>query len=95
MRNRLLFFDSLITPSVITIVYWLLLAANLLYGLFFVMFGGFGGFTFTTFLLGLVYIVVGAVVIRIWCELLIVIFKINDNIAKLNQNLGGKAREET
>lgn len=47
------------------------------------MFGGFGGVTFTSFLMGIGIMVGGGVGARIWCELLIVLFKIHENIKKV------------
>jgi hypothetical protein len=47
------------------------------------MFGGYGGVTFGKFLMGVIITVAGAVGARIWCELLIVLFKIHENIKKL------------
>lgn len=73
-----LFFDSMLTPKIITLVYWLLLASALISGLGTMFSGGFGGF-----LLGIVVMVGGAIGARIWCELLIVLFKINENIKKV------------
>jgi hypothetical protein len=40
--------------------------------------------TFTSFLIGLWVIIVGAVAARIFCELLIVIFKINETLKDMN-----------
>jgi len=76
--SELFRFDKMLTPSLIKILYWLLLLA--------VVVGGFGsmvlpfGFSFGGFLRGIFTIVVGAIVVRVWCELLIVIFKINGNL---------------
>jgi hypothetical protein len=83
MNNKLFFFDTMITPKIITFIYWILLLAVVGYGLS-TMFGGYAGFTFQKFLMGLLYIAGGAVVVRIWCELMIVIFKINENLQNLN-----------
>jgi hypothetical protein len=76
MRD-VLYFDSMLTPKIITFVYWL--------ALFFVCIGGlgmmFGGqFTFVKFLKGIAVILGGGLLVRIWCELLIVLFKIYENI---------------
>lgn len=43
-----LFFNKMVTPQIITAVYWLLLAIAVLSGLG-AMFGGFGGFTLGKF----------------------------------------------
>lgn len=84
MNNGLFFFDTMITPKIITFIYWILLLADVGYGIS-TMFGGYSGFTFTKFITGLVYIVIGAVAVRIWCELMIVIFKINENLQNLKK----------
>ena len=83
MRD-VLFFDNMLTPKIITIVYWLLLLAAIVGGLG-SMFGGYGGFTIGKFFLGLFYVVAGAIGARIWCELLIVLFKMNEALQEMRQ----------
>lgn len=78
----LLFFDKMITPKIITFVYWLLLLAVVIGGIG-SMFAGYGGFSIEKFLMGIVYILAGTVGARIWCELLIVLFKINEALQEL------------
>jgi hypothetical protein len=39
-----------------------------------------------SFLTGLGIVIGGSIVTRLWCELLIVLFKINDNLQKLANN---------
>ncbi|MDO9365370.1 MAG: DUF4282 domain-containing protein [Methylotenera sp.] len=77
-----LFFDSMLTPKIITFVYWLLLFAAVVGGLS-TMFGGYGGLSTGKFFMGLLYGVGGAVAARIWCELLIVLFKMNEALQDL------------
>ncbi|MFA7349904.1 MAG: DUF4282 domain-containing protein [Methylotenera sp.] len=77
-----LFFDSMLTPKIITFVYWLLLFSAVVAGLS-TMFGGYGGFSIGNFFTGLLYGVGGAVAARIWCELLIVLFKMNEALQDL------------
>lgn len=84
MRD-VLFFDAMLTPKIITFVYWLLLVFAVVSG-FGTMFGGFGGFGFSKFLTGIAIIIGGAVGARIWCELLIVLFKINENMKVVAEN---------
>jgi glycerol-3-phosphate acyltransferase PlsY len=76
------FFESMITPKIITIVYWFILFVVVIVGIG-AMFATFSGVTFGSFLRGLGIIVGGAIAARIWCELLIVLFKIHENIRKL------------
>jgi len=84
MRD-LFFFDTMLTPRIITVVYWLLLLFAVLSG-FGSMFAGYGGITFAKFLTGIGVIIGGAIGARIWCELLIVLFKIHENIKKLAES---------
>jgi Domain of unknown function (DUF4282) len=78
-----LYFDSMLTPKIITIVYWIMLVVVLLGGLA-TMFGvGSGGFSLVSVIMGAVGIVIGGLFTRIWCELLIVLFKINENVQKI------------
>lgn len=85
MDKDLFFFDKMVTPKIITFIYWVLLLCAVGFGLR-EMFGGYSGFTFQKFLWGLLYIAAGGTAARVWCELMIVIFKINENL----QNLGKK-----
>lgn len=76
------YFEAMLTPKIITFVYWLLLLFALVSGIG-TMFGGYDGVSFSKFLMGIGIIVGGGVGARIWCELLIVLFKINENIKKI------------
>ncbi|MBB86305.1 MAG: hypothetical protein CMP06_03240 [Xanthomonadales bacterium] len=82
--RQVLFFDSMVTPRIITVVYWLLLFSVVWSGVGF-MFIGFGGFSFGKFLLGLCIMGGGALGARIWCELLIVLFKMNEALQDIRQ----------
>ena len=72
----------MLTPKIITFVYWLLLLGALFGGLG-SMFGGYGGFTLGSFFMGILYAVGGAIAARIWCELLIVLFKMNEALQEI------------
>ncbi|MFO8154475.1 MAG: DUF4282 domain-containing protein [Pseudomonadota bacterium] len=89
MRD-LLHFDTMLTPKIVTIIYWLLLAGVVLSGLGTMfssgaghMYGPGSGLTFASLFMGLLVIVFGAIGARIWCELLIVIFKIHESLKKM------------
>jgi hypothetical protein len=79
----ILFFDSMLTPKVVTVVYWLLLLAALIAGLGSIFYLGFQYVTFGGFMRGLVITLGGAVGARIWCELVIVLFKLNENVQRI------------
>lgn len=79
--RKLLFFDVMLTPKIITFVYWIAIAVVVISGFSSMFFGGFG---FFSFLRGLFFIALGLLGARVYCELMIVIFKINENIQKLS-----------
>ena len=81
MKN-LFFFNKMLTPKIITIVYWLLLVAAVLSGLG-TMFNEFEGVTFMSFVMGLAVAIGSMIGARIWCELLIVLFKIHENLQSI------------
>lgn len=82
------FFNKLLTPAFITIVYWVSLALIIIGGLA-TIFGSFSLFrlNFTMGVIGLftgvIIIIVGFVTTRITFELICVLFNINRNIEKL------------
>lgn len=75
MRD-LFFFDNMVTPKIINVVYWLMLAGVVFSGLG-LMFGA------KQFIAGLGAILFGALSARIFCELLIVLFKMNEALQDL------------
>jgi hypothetical protein len=72
-----LYFDSMLTPKVVTLVYWLLLLTALIAGIGSMFYTGFQYMSFSTFA-------------RIWCELMIVLFKLNENVQRI---ANGKPQE--
>lgn len=81
MKN-LFFFNKMLTPKIITIVYWLLLVAAVLSGLD-MMFNEYDGLTVMSFFMGLAVSIGSMIGARIWCELLIVLFKIHENLQSI------------
>ena len=89
--NEYLTFDKFITPVIIQIIFWLGLAgivilaligiaasANNPYG------GGFG------VLVSLIYLLLGPIFWRMWCEIMLVMFRILDELRKIR--LQGESR---
>lgn len=79
MENKglrdILLFENMLTPKVITVLYWV--------GLLGILIAGVVAMFAANFFAGLVTILAGAVGWRIWCELIIVLFKINSNLQRL------------
>jgi len=72
-------FDNLITPAIIHIVYWLGIAVAVLAGLVSIFGGG-------SIMKGLVVMVVGPIIVRVGCEVLVVLFRMNENLAAFRDN---------
>lgn len=70
-----LFFNTMLTPKIILLVYWLGLLGVIASGLYTLLSG--------SFIIGLLSIVGGVIGVRIWCELLIVMFKIHENLKRI------------
>lgn len=77
--------DTMITPKIITIIYWLglvgvsLTSMSMLFGISRYAYTNFG----MRFLMAIFVIIFGLVIVRVYSELLIVIFKIHDNLKKI------------
>lgn len=83
--KSLLTFESMITPKIITFLYWVLLLAVVIGGIVTML--SVGRLSFTGFASGLLVIAGGALGARIWCELLIVLFKINEHMQAVSNRL--------
>ena len=83
--RAVLTFESMITPKIITFLYWLLLLAVAIGGIGTML--SFGRLSFTSFASGLLIIAGGVLAARIWCELLIVLFKINEHMQTVSKRL--------
>ncbi len=77
--TKLLSFDDMITPSIIKIIYYIGMVGAVLGGIGMVFQGG------TSTFIGLVWIVFGPLIVRVYCELLIVMFKIYQCLKEMNE----------
>lgn len=77
MKN-ILFFDSMYTPKVISVLYWLSSFTTIVVGLFNLVDAEGAQFWITLF--GIPLTLIG---IRVWCELVIILFKIHGNLQKI------------
>ncbi|MEE8323180.1 MAG: DUF4282 domain-containing protein [Candidatus Bathyarchaeia archaeon] len=75
--NEFSSFKKMITPTFIQIIFWVGAAVIAIVGLYMMV--------RADFFLGLIYLVLGPVVWRIYCEILIVLFKIHENVEAINQ----------
>ena len=81
-------FESFVTPVIIQAVFWIGLIVTILMGAGMISSGLVGGAEGTPFLfLGLAYILFGPIVVRVYCELLIVIFRLNETVTEIHRDL--------
>ncbi|MBS3819923.1 DUF4282 domain-containing protein [bacterium] len=81
MRDFLTF-RKFITPVIIQIIFWIGVVGSVIGGFVaMIQQGGIGGV-----FLGLVIIILGPIMIRIYCEILILIFRINDSLVDIRNN---------
>jgi len=78
--NDFLTFRKMITPIIIQIIFWLGVVVCVLGGLGILFSGD------SEYLSGIVVIIFGPFVVRIFCELLIVLFKILDSLREIANN---------
>lgn len=90
--NNFFSFDTMITPAIIKFVFWLGLAVTVLVGLGLVLGGLAGDGGGSLVVLGLVYLVLGPILVRVYCELIIVLFRMHDALREIRDNtsMGGR-----
>lgn len=88
MVKKFLNFDQMITPTIIKIVFWIGAALSVLSGIVIIISGitsyiGGAGEVF----MGLLIMILGPFVVRIYCELLIIFFKMNETMTEIKEQL--------
>lgn len=89
LAQKMLFFNEMLTPSLIRLAYWLCLVVIVWNGLGHMFSGGFGNF-----LEGIVQIAAGVILARIVAELIMVLFKIHENLKKVAEKPSQPALQE-
>lgn len=74
----ILSFNRMITPVFIHVIYWVSVVVVVLAGISAVASGG--------IIKGLLIVVAGLIFTRVGCEALVVLFRINDNLAAIRAN---------
>lgn len=75
-------FDNMVTPKIITVLYWILLVVvviSSITGMFF------------SFFSGLIGLILGIIGVRVYCELVILFFNIYGQIKRIADNLDNKS----
>lgn len=83
--NNFFTLNQMLTPKIVTVLYWIgiiaviISAIGTLFGAGYGAYSGFGTRLFTAIMI----LIFGGLVVRIYSELLIVIFKIHENLKKI------------
>ncbi len=82
--NKFLSFDKFITPELIQLLFLFLIIADFIsaIGVGYSMHGALGVIG------GIAYFILAVILSRVFCEILIVIFKINENLIAIRNNKG-------
>jgi hypothetical protein len=84
-------FRKMITPAIIQIVFWIGVVMSVLGGLG-MMISSFYAYSEggALFFSGLMMIILGPIGVRIWCEVVIVFFRMNENLTDIRDALAKK-----
>lgn len=77
--KEFLFFRNMLTPKFIIVLYWLALVTLIISGLA----GIFSNFSLGSIGKAVLVVLIGALMTRVYCELMIVLFKIHENLSTL------------
>ena len=77
-KHYIFYLEEMVTPKLLTIFYWILLFAFITKGI--------GDIFEGDFFRGLVWVVGGSLASRVACELVIIVFHINENLHKINES---------
>ncbi len=69
-------FDKLITPALVRVIFWLSLVVVLFNGISHI-------FTKGEFWLGILILLLGPLVVRVYCEIVIVLFQMNNTLTEI------------
>lgn len=92
-------FDVMITPTIIKILFWVGVAGSIIFGLI-TSFSGLGmmfsrfastGAGFATFIFGFFIMLGGILITRIYCELIIIAFKMVEKLNSIDEKLDRKS----
>ena len=87
MRDFLAF-RTMITPVIIQILFWVGVALCIIFGIGYILVGS--RYAATGPFYGLMLLIFGPLVVRIYCEILIIFFRINETLTEIKHDLDGR-----
>lgn len=99
---KYLTFEKMITPKIIQILFWIGVAIAVISGIVTIfggvaqMFSRFGDglIGFFVVLWGFAIIILGTIISRIYCELLIILFKMYESLSSINDKLDKQLKQD-
>ena len=85
-------FRKMITPIIIQILFWLGVIIAVIFGIVSIVYGVIRS-DVTTLLYGLLVLILGPVAVRIYCEILILFFRINETLTEISNKIDRVIRE--
>ena len=84
--NDLLTFRKMITPTIIQVIFWIGIIACAIGGIVGIVTGAIRN-TATGVLSGLAILIIGPLAVRVYCEALILVFRINDTLTEISDKM--------
>ena len=85
-------FRKMITPIIIQILFWLGVIIAIIFGIVSIVYGVVRS-DVPTLLYGLLVLILGPLVVRIYCEILILFFRINETLTEISNKIDRLIRE--
>ena len=88
--NDFLTFRKMITPTVIQIIFWIGVVYCAIVGIVMITVGVSGRGTGAAVLAGVASLILGPLFVRVWCELIIILFRVHDRLGEIRDNTSPK-----
>ena len=76
--KKFISFEHFITPTIVTFIFWIVTACVILSGLYSII--------AVSFIFGVIELILGVLFTKIFCEMLMVLFKINESLKEIAKN---------
>ena len=86
-------FRTMVTPVIIQILFWLGVLVCLAVGIIFIVFGIHFEYARNIYK-GLFFIILGPLLVRVYCEVLIVFFRINETLTEIKHGMEERRQQQ-
>ena len=85
--NDFLSFRKMLTPIIIQIIFWIGIVVCVIGGIVYIVMGVASRGGGEMVLYGILSLIIGPLAVRIYCEILIVVFRINDTLTEIKSQM--------